>query len=360
MSINAGTVYHDRWPWWFQTLMRDLGSFGDTNGMHPTLVDAKQFKVFKNENGTYPSLVGPWHYLQFKGVGHPTAVAGEGVGVDANANVNPRLQLCVYEKGGTKSWKELQCQHNHDYEGEIPEFNQCWKKQPPYDEQLVGSALGGDGRNNTEVEYKSEKVVFLRDPLERFLSGFLDKCVRRLDSNNHCEPLLVFGDSDPNNNKGTEKSPIDSMLWDKKLTFQAYVDTFPLTWNMHFFPQSFYCGGLYKTIGDYDFVGSMGENFYKDLDAMQKKYPGLEPGMEKVFGLSKKLKEGRSILRKNKKRYNKGIETGAASQVLDYYTPHTVRRVLEYYAMDYVSLGIPIPDWAEQILLKWSNLELMY
>ncbi len=325
---TPGTIYHDQWPWWFRTLLRDLGSF---------------------ENERYPELVGPWHYLQFKGVGDPATVAVENGGARQADSAAPRLQLCVYEKGGTKSWKQLQCEHNHDYEVEIPNFNQCWKKQPPYDEQL---SVGNNHNSTAAAAYKSEKAVFLRDPLERFLSGFLDKCVRRLDSNNHCEPIFVFGKSNPNNDGVVpEKSPIESMLWDKRRTFQAYVDTFPLTWNMHFFPQSFYCGGLYKTIGDYDFVGSMGDNFYNDLDAMQKRYPGLETGMERIFHLSRELSSAKRIFRKGNSK-NRGVETGAASQALDYYTPHTVRRVLEYYAIDYVSLGLPIPEWAEEMLLQ--------
>ena len=123
------------------------------------------------------------------------------------------------------------------------------------------------GSSNTTA-YKSEKAVFLRDPLDQFLSGFLDKCVNRIRSEDHCEPISVFRKSPRHNENNdtsttrtndstTPRSPIETMLWDKRRTFKAYVDTFPLTWNMHFYPQSFYCGGLYKTIDDYEFVGSM-------------------------------------------------------------------------------------------------------
>eukprot|EP00536_Pseudo-nitzschia_multiseries_P002998 jgi/Psemu1/284117/fgenesh1_pg.43_\ len=138
------------------------------------------------------------------------------------------------------------------------------------------------------------------------------------------------------------------MLWDKRRTFEAYVDTFPLTWNMHFLPQSFYCGGLYRTIGDYDFVGSMGETLYEDLSELESRYPGLAQGLESVFGLEKRKRKSAS----NKKvpARTGGIETGASEKVLEYYSPHTVRRVLEYYAVDYVALGLPIPGWAEELL----------
>jgi hypothetical protein len=37
----------------------------------------------------------------------------------------------------------------------------------------------------------------------------------------------------------------------KKMLFQAYVEAFPLDWNLHFFPQSVYCNGLGRRINDY-------------------------------------------------------------------------------------------------------------
>jgi len=319
---NPGTKYHDRWEWWFRTLLRDLVGKNIANRNH---------------------LTGRWHILQFKEVGSPAA-NGNGKGAAAAA---PRLQMCVYEKGGTKSWKKLQCEHNRDYYRDVigvpekPNFNHCWMEQPPYDEVLSHKT------NTTTTAYKSERVVFVRDPLDRFLSGFLDKCVARGDKGDHCEPVSVFaeGKHKEQSTTTTQRSPIETMLWDKRRTFQAFVDTFPLTWNMHFFPQSFNCGGLYKTIGDYDFVGSMGTNFYRDLETMQKRYPGLEPGFEEIFKLSTRL-------RSESGNVNKGVETGAAKKVLEFYTPHTVRRVLEYYAIDYIALGLPIPEWAEEMLLR--------
>jgi hypothetical protein len=47
--------------------------------------------------------------------------------------------------------------------------------------------------------------------------------------------------------------------------FDAYVQTFPLTWNLHFFPQAFLCDGLGLHLADYSFVGHMDEIFYKEL-----------------------------------------------------------------------------------------------
>uniref|UniRef100_A0A7S4EIA0 Sulfotransferase domain-containing protein n=1 Tax=Pseudo-nitzschia australis TaxID=44445 RepID=A0A7S4EIA0_9STRA len=340
---TPGTKHHERWPWWFRTLLRD--------SVH-------------RKNG----LAGSWHMLQFKDVDSASGSGGGATSPSSSSSSSlllekgPGLQLCVYEKGGTKHWKQLQCEHNHDYfrndsnsknsSSSRPDFNHCWETQPPYDGPL------DNGRS------KSDRVVFLRDPLDRFLSGFLDKCVNRKDAVDHCEPVSVF--SPQKEEKTTtenatpqsalsQESPIDTMLWDRRITFEAYVDTFPLTWNMHFLPQSFYCGGLYRSIDHYDFVGSMGEDFYRDLWELQERYPGLEPGMRSIFKLHQKLDSpnfGKGNSNTKSGSNVKGIETGAAGKVLDYYTPHTVRRVMEYYAMDYVALDLPIPEWAEKMLLQ--------
>jgi hypothetical protein len=270
-----GSPYHEKWPWWFRTLLRDTP---------------------KRSNG----IQGPWHVLQFS---------------------NPDLRLCVYEKGGTKKFKKFHCRHIHNYptdEEELPEFNQCWNQQPKYD-----------------TLPHSDKAVFLRDPLDRFLSGFLDKCIRHRDVVDHCEPTIVFY------NEST--SPVISvMLNDERKFFEMYVDTFPLQWNMHFIPQSLNCGGLYRDIHQYAFVGSMGEEFYRDLDRLKNQYPQLEQGIEQIFELTT---HGISQVTNHK-----GVETGAAGRVLDFYTPHTIRRVLQYYAIDYVLLNLTIPQWAEDIL----------
>ena len=49
---------------------------------------------------------------------------------------------------------------------------------------------------------------------------------------------------------------------------------------------------------------------------------------------------------------NVGVERQAAAKVLQYYTPKTLRRVLQYVSIDYKLLGIPIPEWAQNMLLN--------
>eukprot|EP00593_Proboscia_inermis_P005764 CAMPEP_0171324716 /NCGR_PEP_ID=MMETSP0816-20121228/116362_1 /TAXON_ID=420281 /ORGANISM="Proboscia inermis, Strain CCAP1064/1" /LENGTH=97 /DNA_ID=CAMNT_0011823725 /DNA_START=510 /DNA_END=803 /DNA_ORIENTATION=- len=44
--------------------------------------------------------------------------------------------------------------------------------------------------------------------------------------------------------------------------------------------------------------------------------------------------------------------TGASSLVQQYYTPQSVRRVLQYLSIDYTLLDLDIPDWAEEMLAE--------
>lgn len=99
------------------------------------------------------------------------------------------------------------------------------------------------------------------------------------------------------------------------------------------------CGGLFQTVKDYAFVGKMDKSFYKELARFTKQYPALEAGVHRVFKSDGKENET-----------NVGVEEQAASLAKSYYTPHTVRRVLQYYAIDYITLNLTIPQWAEEIL----------
>jgi hypothetical protein len=111
---------------------------------------------------------------------------------------------------------------------------------------------------------------------------------------------------------------------------------------MHFYPQSLQCGGLYKEIDQYDFVGSMGSELYRDLERFIDRYPTLEKPVEKTYGLKRRNRAHTTNVN--------GTETMAASRVLEFYTPYTLKRVLSYYAIDYMLLPLDIPQWAEQML----------
>ena len=85
------------------------------------------------------------------------------------------------------------------------------------------------------------KVVFLRDPLERLLSAYLNKCEDtffRLGEK-HCEPVEIFG------RQYNETDLFGHIEDSHQQMFAAYLDIMPLRWNLHVIPQAFSCD-LYR------------------------------------------------------------------------------------------------------------------
>lgn len=80
----------------------------------------------------------------------------------------------------------------------------------------------------------------------------------------------------------------------------------------------------------------MGERFYHDLDEMGRQ-----------FGLTKQLQ---FVFNYQNQTANQGVEHSAPLHVLEYYTPTTVRKVLEYVAVDYVMLNMTLPKWARDMM----------
>lgn len=287
LSPSKRGSFSQKWPWWFRTMLRDGAS----------------------EEG---KIHGLWHVLQY---------------------TEPKIQQCISEKVGTKVWRDLHCSTIQNATGKakaagiqnLTKFN-CAKIQ-------------------NRLLPDSDRVVFVRDPLDRFLSGFLDKCTRfKRKAEKHCEPFVVFGDRNIKSNT----TLVNDFRSDSRTLFEIYVDTFPLKWNLHFFPQSLYCDGLYRHVKDYEFVGSMDKNLHQDLLRLEKKYPVLKGSLETYFNVS-----GFAV---NATAH--GVETKASKQTQDYYSPHTVRKVLEYFSIDYIMLDIPIPSWAEEMLLQDLKIRL--
>jgi len=277
-------------PWWFHTLLRDL----------PT-------------SGAY----GPWHHF---------------------TTIDPAFHFCTIAKVGTTEWRKV--------------FNRLNIRECVGEHANTTPCLKGRAWNTREVLPKdAPRAVFLRDPLERLLSAYLDKCekpnVRK--SQKHCEPNTVWNPSQEELMKSRvgEKFALTEYLEGKdKAMFAAYVDTFPLKWNLHFIPQAMVCD-LHSSIHTYDFVGNMGKEFMNDLDRMATTFGGRLPRiLNESFNYQTLLKEEKENLGKDNNRHS----THAPAKVAKYYTAGTVRKALEYVSVDYVTLGLSVPDWARDML----------
>lgn len=129
----------------------------------------------------------------------------------------PNLQICAIEKIGCTEWKRLQCEV---HEKTKTKGVNCGPEEMPKE--------------------RPPRAVILRDPLERFLSAFTDKCIKRVGEN-HCEPLDVFFPT-RNMSGATRQDRVnfpdlgEELKTNEQLFFESYVDTMPLRWNVHFFP----------------------------------------------------------------------------------------------------------------------------
>lgn len=105
-------------------------------------------RVYRDENKTVPW----WFQTMLRDA--PNHVSGSWHNQSAlNVTFNRRdLEFCAIEKVGTKHWRKFFCRLRNE-------------KQ---DEQRPFCA-------HVDVAEDSSKAVFLRDPLERYLSGYMDK-----------------------------------------------------------------------------------------------------------------------------------------------------------------------------------------
>lgn len=315
--MNCIATLHEektQYEWWFETMIRDLASGGG-------------------------GVWGTWHRQYLKG----TTDRGNKSKIDVN--------FCNIEKVASTEWKRLQCNQIPNQTG-----TRCINQvgPPPPD---------------------APRVVFLRDPLERFLSAFVDKCITnfRRERERHCEPREIYSpdgfvgigrvisDSDNKKKKRRRLPPpilpplVEELATHNRVFFDAYVDTIPLKWNVHFYPQAFYCdGGLFRTLStDYDFVGRMyDDHFHPDLIEFGQKY-----GMEKDVAVAFRLRNDTIMASITNTKANNNIlqvkatrSRGASKKIREYYTPRTLKRVLEYLSIDYVTLNLPIPDWVDEML----------
>jgi hypothetical protein len=325
------------YPWWYVTLLRDL----------PT-------------NGNY----GPWHTLD-----------------TSSTRPNP-LRFCAIGKNACTEWRVVFRKMNaHEYCDDDRDDENVDDGDDD-DENDDGEGHGKpavvackESRLNTRATLDDDDVqrsVFLRDPLERLLSGYLDKCVkpnnRKLQG--HCEPNVVFGvdhlrwkegkaaNDDGKRSSGgggrasgppPPQSDMTSVLKDhEREMFASYVDLLPLKWNVHFVPQSFACD-LYRNFDTYDFVGIMGRDFARELDRMARRYGGSLPdALDDAFKYRSNLVNETFV--DNNVGSDKAHGTKAPAKVHRYYSPRAVRRALEYLSIDYVALGLEVPSWAREML----------
>ena len=191
-----------------------------------------------------------------------------------------------------------------------------------------------------------KRAVVVRDPLERLLSAFIDKCVKGRQKRRHC----------PN-------------FWRKPpASFRAFVDKLTpedvAAGDFHFRQQARFCG-LSSSGGDAQGAPSMklrvSLRMVHGKGTQWKPWTGpaqlplytyvlrLSEGSfeQQVLGMARQLHIDSATLRRlmpNVSRKHVWHRTGAAKQQLRWYTRATAERALALYKADYDLFGLPRPS----------------
>ena len=175
-----------------------------------------------------------------------------------------------------------------------------------------------------------EHVVFYRDPLDRFLSGFLDKCLGR--SRVYC--MMIFGAE----NKTFDEAVLSLVGRDKH------------SMDAHFLQQSDHCDGIgYGNAMDRFTTYRLDPSTSREIVAAMLKRHGLTaPNFDMIFPPNATRTATAPLGRRHPHAHN----TNANGMVEAYYSnPIHVGIVVDFYLDDYINFKIPLPPYAKRALL---------
>jgi len=233
------------------------------------------------------------------------------------------LAMCIIEKNGCTSWLTIFNKLTHNIKITSPWYGLVPYHWSPESAQEVF--------NNS----KSTRIVWVRDPLERFLSGFLDKCAVFHDFNYH---------------------HICSFHWDR-----MQKPGFPLAqveeWftaghqlnevDSHFTPQAWHCE-LRDRLQEYNLIGLMSKaNFARDAACMLKsanlEYLNIQGGRNGQPFFAVPQNEG-------------DMESKNTEILKKFFTKEFANHLIDLYKEDYDLFRIKRPTWVNEATGEWFNL----
>jgi hypothetical protein len=180
---------------WKSCVVRNLAHFNNTNSTAPSI----PWWLLTLLRDTQRNMAyGPWHRF---------------------GTTEPPLNFCAIEKVGSTEWRRVFCDANAD--DCVREPKRCTAFRGKKCAFMTTRSMPKD----------APWAVFLRDPLERILSGFLDKCynaeTRKIQG--HCEPNVLFNPRPNMRDARGENYPslMEHLEGKDKQFFAAYLDVFP-------------------------------------------------------------------------------------------------------------------------------------
>ena len=267
-----------------------------------------------------------------------------------------KLMFCWLEKVACQAFNDVFCSVNaHHAVGEgatrIPDL---WDDGMSWEHgcDWMSSAPEVFGMTSRDVHVALEssawtKAVFVREPLERFLSAFLSKCTAQHDHDQDlCRQMFNPDDQCDEDDESWD----DADEWDCPLpTFDRAVQFMkdrhgkalpPGQAEDHWRQQSEFCAGtLREAFENYNLIHLLDRETSRHTVMTLFNRSGIDA--ETVPALNTHFPEGK----------RKGMHiTNSAEKIHKYFTPERVRILLEFYASDYQRLRIPVPGWAANMV----------
>ena len=251
-----------------------------------------------------------------------------------------RFAFCTMPKTGCTQWVEvlgkiLRDDPTYDYRDyHLPQKSQDkfhLRQNPRAIQQIFQSP-------------NSTRAVFIREPMARFLSAFLDKCFGK-----HCDNKLCYARSFHNIPPGTPITFRQALDW--ILHPGTLVDG---TMNAHYQPQTFMCG-----LSHPDALHSM----YNIVAYLDKKTVSKDAAciMERA-GLTRYNTRGGGpeedpfwVSLTEIPIFNYRPANQEEENLKRFFTPELARQFMEKYRVDYETLHIPEPAWVQHATGEWLD-----
>lgn len=272
---------------------------------------------------------------------------GAGIADNVGLFILPKhnFAICIIPKVGSSMWNDILLKmvlNDPSADG----------NKSLFDEELAAAAKGTpEQKRSIFSDPAATRAVFVREPLSRFASAFLDKCVTENPTTNvhfvedMCPPMLLSGSGE----RVTMKTAVD---W--------YTTVNKRTLDEHWLPQSYICQ-LDTRVSEYTVVGLYSEDNYgndasclmevANISYFNSKGPeyGNAPYWEDV--------DTATLVPPN----NYHVDTDAAEQLMlqKLFTKEGARRLIGALAVDYDTFHFPRePAWVIGATGEWYEMLL--
>lgn len=236
------------------------------------------------------------------------------------------FEFCTIPKVGSTMWEHIflkMLTHNKSAIHYKIEADRLWR----YGEPRLDS-------NTVFSNPNSVRAVFVRDPLARFLSAFLDKCT----SPKPAHPTI----SAVCNGSAIMKSVVAYVLGAQSQTEQDL--------DFHWWPQTTFCG-TNNFVKEYSFIGLYKTETFGQDSACLMEVAGLQEyntlgdlNNTPFWGSSQK--DFRESTPNNIFKTTETTDTKSENELMKkIFTPQAARDLIEFYKIDYTTFKLPEPVW---------------